>query len=131
MRLQDPFYDRFGRELALVYVGDNFINEIMLKEGLGRQESAGSSKTKTLKAAHEYALNNHLGVYSSVCRSDKPEKSNCLIKGNKYPNGKDYYHFPNCDQYDQVIVEKDLGENWFCTETEAQKAGYIKAPGCR
>jgi hypothetical protein len=29
-----------------------------------------------------------------------------------------------------VIVEKDLGEDWFCTEKEAIKAGFTKASNC-
>ena len=102
----------------------------MLREGLGRQESMGSSQTDLLKIAHQRAFDNKQGIYSPTCRAEKPDKPNCLIKGNTYPNGKNYYHFPSCDQYNQVIVEKDLGENWFCTEKEAQDAGYLKAPGC-
>ncbi|EKE05546.1 MAG: Micrococcal nuclease-like protein [uncultured bacterium] len=128
--IRDTIFDHYGREVGLVYVDKIFVNEVMLREGLGRQESMGSSQTDLLKIAHQRAFDNKLGIFSSSCRAEKPDKPTCLIKGNSYPNGKDYYHFPGCDQYTQVIVEKDLGENWFCTEKEALDKGYLKAPGC-
>ncbi|RLC34391.1 nuclease, partial [Candidatus Shapirobacteria bacterium] len=40
------------------------------------------------------------------------------------------YHLPNCNEYKRTIVELHLGESWFCTEKEAQQAGYIKSKHC-
>ncbi|MFH0762508.1 MAG: hypothetical protein V1925_01290, partial [Candidatus Omnitrophota bacterium] len=55
----------------------------------------------------------------------------CVIKGNYDKNSSlSNYYFPGCPQYEFTIVEKDLGENWFCTEKEAQAAGFTKAKNC-
>jgi hypothetical protein len=48
---------------------------------------------------------------------------------NNSPYTKRYY-YPGCAQYKFVIVEEDQGEEWFCTEKQAQKAGYQKAKSC-
>ena len=34
------------------------------------------------------------------------------------------------NRYDFVIIEKDKGEQWFCSEEEAKAAGYTKAKSC-
>ena len=53
------------------------------------------------------------------------------IKGNigKHDRFK-YYHLPECAEYNRTIVELHLGEEWFCNESEAQKAGYTKSKNC-
>lgn len=38
---------------------------------------------------------------------------------------------PKYDYYATVNVEKYKGESWFCTETEAQKAGFTRSPNCK
>jgi hypothetical protein len=30
----------------------------------------------------------------------------------------------------QIVIEKDIGEKYFCSEEEAISAGFIKASGC-
>jgi len=55
----------------------------------------------------------------------------CVIKGNSEEGkGVREYYEPECRYYDQVIVEKNYGEDWFCSEAEARKAGYVKAASC-
>ena len=55
-----------------------------------------------------------------------------IIKGNiDFPINKYTYHLPGCTQYETAIVQEDKGEQWFCTEAEARKAGYTKAKTCR
>ncbi|MGB9707123.1 MAG: hypothetical protein ACPLXP_03565, partial [Microgenomates group bacterium] len=84
-----------------------------------------------LKKAYDYAFENHLGIHSSMCRAEKPDNPKCLIKGNvdKHSSAKTYY-FPGCANYQITIVEKDLGEGWFCSEKEAQAAGFVKSQNC-
>ena len=59
-------------------------------------------------------------------------KPDCAIKGNiiQYTNIKEYA-LPECNRYSSTIVEKYKGEDWFCTEEEAKKAGYSKSPNCK
>ncbi len=48
-----------------------------------------------------------------------------LIKGNVSANtGEWIYHKPGDFYYEQTKVNPELGERWFCTEREAQDAGW-------
>jgi hypothetical protein len=43
---------------------------------------------------------------------------------------KKSYHLPSCRDYDRVKIDLDRGEKFFCSEKEAQMAGFTKASGC-
>jgi micrococcal nuclease len=124
--------DQFQRLIALVWVNGTFVNEELLKDGWARYDGSPSPKRDELKKAFDEAYEAHRGIFSPLCLSEKPEDPKCLIKGNISRHGKNQktYHFPGCSAYEEVMVEKDLGENWFCTEAEAQKAGYKKSENC-
>ncbi len=50
----------------------------------------------------------------------------CVIKGNVTSNGQIYF-LPWSNWYGKVKVEPAKGERWFCTEAEAQQAGWRPA----
>lgn len=52
----------------------------------------------------------------------------CLIKGNINSKGKKIYHVPGSPSYESTKIDTTNGERWFCTEYEAQAAGW-SAPG--
>ena len=86
------------------------------------------------ESGNQKAKENKLGVYSPECyqREENLETPECIIKGNIDLSNKSLkrYYFPGCAQYEFVLVEKDKGEDWFCTEKQAQSAGYTKAKSC-
>ncbi len=41
-----------------------------------------------------------------------------------------FYHLPNCRHYKYMVLNTDLGEGYFCSEKEAQEAGFRLAPDC-
>lgn len=49
---------------------------------------------------------------------------NILIKGNISANGAKIYHKPGDRSYATVIIEPSEGEQYFCSEADAQKAGW-------
>ena len=51
----------------------------------------------------------------------------CLIKGNISRNGNRIYHVPGQKDYDKTKITEGKGERWFCTEDEAQAAGWRRA----
>ncbi|HEY4564180.1 MAG TPA: hypothetical protein VIJ36_14445 [Thermoanaerobaculia bacterium] len=52
----------------------------------------------------------------------------CNIKGNiNRKTGDRVYHLPGQKHYDEVTVEPEAGERWFCTEDEAQASGWRKS----
>jgi len=125
-------HDSMNRSVSLVYVNDTLVNEVILKEGWARYDGSPSPEREKLKQAYDYAFENRLGIFSPLCFSEKPPSPKCLIKGNvdrHYPDIKTY-HFPGCSGYPQVMVEKDLGEDWFCSEKAAQAAGFVKSQNC-
>ncbi len=57
----------------------------------------------------------------------QPPNSRCAIKGNISQNGDRIYHVPGSDSYDRTVIDERYGERWFCSEEEAQRAGW-RAP---
>jgi endonuclease YncB( thermonuclease family) len=133
--IEEEIPDQMGRAMALIYLDKILVNEKLLEAGWARYHSDKTTKTLLLKKVADEAKTNKLGIFSTLCLSDTNlEKPNCIIKGNfenKSASERKLYYLPNCAQYKFVLVEKDLGEQWFCTEKEATAAGYIKAGTCK
>jgi len=129
--LQERILDQQGRPMALVYLGKKLINEEVLKSGWAKYHSDKTSQTEILKAVGQKAREEKKGIFSPQCyQTENLENPKCVIKGNFSTSGTKLYYYPGCAQYEFAIVEKDIGEEWFCTEKEAQKAGFEKAKTC-
>ena len=48
----------------------------------------------------------------------------CTIKGNVNSKGERIYHCPGWRDYDNTDVVPSNGDRWFCSEAEAQAAGF-------
>lgn len=133
--IEEQIPDQNGRTMALIYVNSISVNEKLLETGWARYHSDQTTKTTLFKKVANEAKTNKLGIFSSLCLQETNlENPDCIIKGNlenKRTSGRKLYYLPNCAQYKFVLVEKDLGEQWFCTEKEAIVAGYIKAGTCK
>ena len=55
-----------------------------------------------------------------------PPSPDCAIKGNISSNGR-IYHMPGQRDYDRTVIRTDRGQRWFCSEAEAQAAGWRRA----
>jgi len=130
--IKTDWLDRFRRNISIVYLSDGTqVNEEMLKLGGAIADQKGASDKKLLKAG-EYARTHKLGVFGPTCTQESnTENPSCVIKGNR-AGGENVlvYHYPGCPLYDTVQVQLYLGDQWFCTEKEAEKAGYKKADRC-
>lgn len=51
----------------------------------------------------------------------------CEIKGNINRGGDRIYHVPGMHDYERTRINERNGERWFCTEAEAQAAGWRRA----
>ena len=130
--VKEEIIDQRGRPMALIYAEGVLVNLEMLKSGWARFHSDSTSVRSQLKETADKAKEKSLGIFSPKCyQKTNPKNSKCNIKGNldKDANKKIYY-FPGCSQYEFTIIEKDLGEDWFCTEKEAQRAGFTRAETC-
>ncbi len=130
--LNDLRTDRYGRIIAQAYVGGAHVNNFMIKNGFAESTRQAGEETANIKIANEYARENKVGIFSPDCYQETPPNLKCAIKGNvndRAANEK-YYFTPSCRHYSKVIVKKSFGDDWFCAEAEAIKAGFTKAPNC-
>ena len=52
----------------------------------------------------------------------------CVIKGNvAFDDGEKIYHVPGGEYYDATVINSNYGERWFCSESEAQAAGWRRS----
>ena len=59
-------------------------------------------------------------------KSASPD-TGCQIKGNINSKGVRIYHTPGQRHYDRTRITESKGERWFCSEAEAQAAGWRRA----
>ncbi|MGK7942677.1 MAG: hypothetical protein AB4062_21465 [Crocosphaera sp.] len=58
-----------------------------------------------------------------------PPNPRCNIKGNiSISTGRKLYHVPGQRDYENTVITTEKGERWFCSEEEAIRAGWTKAP---
>lgn len=127
--------DKYGRTLAVCYVEGEDINALLVRTGMAR----AFVKYSTLNVAQEVeAQAAKLGLWQGEHVAPWDYRHNrwqtaevsapagCAIKGNVSSRGK-IYHVPWGTWYDKVKVDEGHGERWFCSEAEAQAAGWRPA----
>lgn len=135
--------DKYGRWLRYVWLDDIMINEELVREGyaIAKSYPPDTKYQFRLEQAQQEAEQKGAGLWaacqnvqdlSDMSIQDQDEQfdagqdqSSCVIKGNisKY-TGEKIYHIPGGDYYDDTVIEEELGEQWFCTESEAVEAGW-------
>ena len=143
VRLKNVVTDDYGRQLATVIIEDwpawigymqkrfdPLLQRALISSGFARNRSSvGNPYHQVLKDAQEAAKAAKLGIWSDTCRGQTPANEDCTIKGNTRA-GEKFYYLPFCSQYDQVLVDRAFGDSWYCSESEAAKAGFTKATTC-
>ncbi|RHW42051.1 hypothetical protein D1B31_05260 [Neobacillus notoginsengisoli] len=135
--------DKYGRLLAYIYVEGEMFNEMLLEKGLARVAYVYPPNTKYVDQFYEIqdqAKKAEAGIWSienystedgfqseaaqkpGAVKNGGGKQTACFgkIKGN--PNSK-IYHVPGGSYYHTKIKEII----WFCSEKEAEKAGYRKS----
>ena len=129
--LKEEHQEAYGRSLALVYQNGRFVNQEIMREGLGVPDYQKSSQRDLLTRTYHQARDSKKGIFSLCKETGSPPDPNCVIKGNiDKSTYEKFYHLPGCKQYGQVVIDKDIEEGYFCSEKEAQAAGFKKASGC-
>lgn len=121
----------YNRVMGDIYVNGVSVDAEMAKAGMGNL-FRGYMGRVDLKAAGDYARSNHLGIYSPSCyQLVNTRQPSCVIKGNISSMTRiKRYFLPTCESYNLTIVWLSYGDQWFCSENEAQKAGFIKGTKC-
>jgi len=132
--------DKYGRLLRYVWLGDTLINDYLVRSGFAQAYSYPPDilYSQEFTAAQTEARDAGRGLWSS-CSSptapvtqpsskspQAPPNPNCTIKGNITTSGK-IYHLPGQRYYDQTTIDEGAGERWFCTEADAQAAGWRRS----
>lgn len=134
VQIKEKIMDLKARPMALVYIGDTLVNQTMIASGWAKYHSDAISKRNELKATGETARNNQLGLWSEQCRqTENKTDPECNIKGNIDDNARSrkIYYYPGCAQYEFTIIEKNMGEEWFCSKEAAEAADYQKSKNCK
>ena len=133
--------DRYGRLLRYVYVGDDFINVELVRQGFAYSYSSPPDvkyQGKILEVQQE-AEQTKSGLWNACPPKGTAQTStttsttsdpSCSIKGNISASGEKIYHVPGCGSYSKTVIDESRGEKMFCTEAEAQTAGWRKALNC-
>ncbi|MBI5619877.1 thermonuclease family protein [Candidatus Gottesmanbacteria bacterium] len=121
--------DRFGRKIAWVTIkGDIPLSIVLVEEGLATADKIGDSRGAQLLQAQTKARETKRGIWSAECTS---ARVGCTIKGNYHKGTKERtYHLPGCYNYDQISINPNESDRWFCTEGEAEAAGFTKSRDC-
>ncbi len=122
--------DKYSRLLRYVWVDDLFINLELVKQGFASSYSypPDIKYQKEFLAAETEAREAERGLWKA-CVQEAPT-SDCDIKGNISTAGEKIYHLPGCGSYAKTQIDEQRGERWFCSEKEAQGAGWRKALNC-
>lgn len=120
------YRDPYQRLVSMVYLNDKFVNKEMLLSGWTYYKNRSKESSSELHLASQESKGKNIGIFGSICTQDiNIVNPKCNIKGNN-----NLYHYPGCGQYNNTIVQLYLGDRWFCSNTEAEKAGYTKAQLC-
>lgn len=136
--------DQYGRQVAVCWSGQIELNRTMVEQGWA---AAYQSVTSKYAAPEIRAKAAGLGIWSSQfdipefyrtakraasaplrATSSRPKsqprewRGGCVIKGNRNRKGQWIYHLPGMPYY-----EATRPEEIFCTEAQAQAAGYRRA----
>lgn len=142
--------DEYGRLLRyIILVKDDpqkdnlLVNDYIVRQGYAQAVSSPPDNRyhDLLISAQEEALRENRGIWKECGYeedlSDRREKDfeptnpDCIIKGNISTRGYGKVYFiPGCDNYEKVKIDFTKGEKYFCTEKEAEAAGFRKATNC-
>ena len=147
--------DRYGRFLANCFLGNEDLNHWLVSEGLALSYVQYSDRYKAAEEVakrrkkglwsgafvapwdwrHRTLQTVFLGATASKVNpaalsgisAQVARSVDCVIKGNVNRDGERLYFVPGNSAYGKVRMDKGLGERWFCTEAEAQAAGWRKS----
>ena len=139
--------DRYGRTVAVCRKGTEDLNAWMVTQGHAmafqryskehvRQENEARTHKRgiwvgTFEDPSDWRRRKRGGQGETRPGAEMPrathEAMTCTIKGNISRSGDRIYHLPESRDYARVMIDEKAGERMFCSEAEAQAAGW-RAP---
>lgn len=132
--------DKYRRTLGRCFAGNTNLNAEMVRTGYA-WAFVRYSQTYVVQEAEAKAA--HAGIWQGEAQpaweyrarawatAEAQAPNGCTIKGNVTNAGR-IYHMPWSPWYEKVRMDDDdrgapKGKRWFCSETEAQQAGWRSA----
>ncbi|MBI5356653.1 thermonuclease family protein [Candidatus Collierbacteria bacterium] len=132
VKISSTANDTFKRLVSDVYLDGASVNNLMIASGWAAYDSSDSLDAKAMRESGENARKNKIGIYSQKCSQTIPPDGKCRVKANiNDATGDKIYYLPSCGvRYDNISVDLFRGDQWFCSEKQAQTAGFAKAKAC-
>lgn len=140
VRCKGDAQDDYGRLLGTCSVGSLDINAQMIRSGLawafvkysptyvGVEKEARQARRGVFEVENVPPWEFRADLWKRSQQTDAGDAPrSCGIKGNISGKGEKIYHAPGQRDYDRVIINEKQGERWFCSEPEADRAGWRKA----
>lgn len=133
--------DRYGRLIGRCALGGENIGGWLVRNGW----AVAYRRYATDFVPHEEAAKSAgLGIWSggfvapwdwrrgrrnptARAKTDAGAPGRCEIKGNVGGKGTRIYHVPGGRWYDRTRINENEGERWFCSEADAQAAGWRRS----
>jgi len=129
--------DRYGRIVAVCRVRGEDLNASMVTDGwamayreyspdyIPQEEVASAAKVGIWAGLFVAPWDWRRGerITGEVLRKE----GGCVIKGNISSKGERIYHVPGGEFYERTQISTGTGERWFCSEAEAQAAGWRRS----
>ena len=139
--------DRYGRTVAVCRKGGEDLNAWMVEQGLAtayqrysrdyvQAETTARSLKRGLWAGtfdppSDWRRGKRANGIETRPEMEKrpeppaaPAQASCTIKGNISRKGDRIYHVPGSRDYERTVITESTGERMFCSEAEAEKAGW-------
>ncbi|NQV82603.1 MAG: thermonuclease family protein [Rhodospirillales bacterium] len=142
VRCEAKDQDRYGRVVAVCFVGQTNLNASLVSQGWALAYRRYSMDFISQEAE---AKNNKRGLWAGVFTApwdwrkgkrlevfQQPSASfgaadGCVIKGNVSSKGSKIFHVPGGRYYEQTRIDEGKGERWFCSEADAEGAGWRRS----
>ncbi|TSC87307.1 MAG: succinoglycan biosynthesis protein [Microgenomates group bacterium Gr01-1014_16] len=124
------YRDGSNRLISHVYTDKGLVATQLAREGTVYDFGRGLDDPEFDQAV-DYAKSHKIGIFSPKCtQTINTANPKCAIKGNVRTPDSKLYRFPGCGNYTTTLVQLSLDDRWFCTEKEAQSAGFSKGSDC-
>lgn len=128
--------DRYGRIIATCHVDGANLNAEIVRAGwalayrqysldyIGDEATAKDARIGIWRGQFVSPWEWRQGTRLAGKATKKGQSSDCMIKGNISRRGERIYHLPGGVYYNRTKIDRSKGERMFCTEGEAQEAGW-------
>jgi endonuclease YncB( thermonuclease family) len=129
--------DRYGRIVAVCSVRGEDLNAWLVAEGWAM---AYREFSPDYIAQEQVASAAKIGIWAGefvapwdwrrgerISAEVLQKEGGCAIKGNISAKGERIYHVPGGEFYEKTQISAGKGERWFCSEEEAQAAGWRRS----